>query len=98
MFKGLFILGANNYERIYGPAEQRDIRQLVDIYAPPQTPDDVKANPAILQDADVIFSGWGGPRMDADFLAAAPNLMVLMLALARAGWSSWLKTLASERA
>ncbi|MAS38031.1 MAG: glycerate dehydrogenase [Anaerolineaceae bacterium] len=74
MFKGLFILGANNYERIYGPAEQRDIRQLVDIYAPPQTPDDVKANPAILQDADVIFSGWGGPRMDADFLAAAPNL------------------------
>ena len=50
MFKGLFILGANNYERIYGPAEQRDIRQLVDIYAPPQTPDDVKANPAILQD------------------------------------------------
>ncbi|HLV36706.1 MAG TPA: hydroxyacid dehydrogenase [Spirillospora sp.] len=74
MLKGLFILGADNYERIYGPAEREDIHQLVEIYAPPQTAADVAANPAILQDADLIFSGWGGPCMDADFLAAAPRL------------------------
>lgn len=74
MLKGLFVLGPENYERIYGPNEQRDIRQLVDIYAPPQSKDTVRANPAVLADADVIFSGWGGPLMDADFLAAAPRL------------------------
>lgn len=74
MLKGLFVLGAGNYERIYGPAEQGDIRQLVEIYAPPQTAADVTANRAILQNADLIFSGWGGPCLDADFLAAAPRL------------------------
>lgn len=74
MLKGLFVLGPGNYERIYSPADQQLIRQQVEIYAAPQTASDVIANRAILQDADVIFSGWGGPRMDADFLAAAPNL------------------------
>jgi phosphoglycerate dehydrogenase-like enzyme len=74
MLKGLFVLGPGNFERIYSPADQQRIRQQVEIYAPPQTANDVIANRAILQDADVIFSGWGGPRMDTDFLNAAPNL------------------------
>jgi phosphoglycerate dehydrogenase-like enzyme len=74
MLKGLFVLGAGNDARIYSPADQQAIRQQVEIYAAPQTASDVIANPAILRDADVIFSGWGGPRMDAAFLDAAPNL------------------------
>lgn len=72
MAKGLYILGT--YELIYGQAERADIAELVDIYAPPQTPDSVRANPAILKDVEVILSGWGGPRIDDEFLAAAPNL------------------------
>lgn len=74
MLKGLFVLGPGNYERIYSPEDQQHIRQRVEIYASPQTANDVIANRAILHDADVIFSGWGGPKMDAEFLAAAPNL------------------------
>lgn len=74
MLKGLFVLGPGNYERIYSPADQQLIRQQVEIYAPPLTANAVVANRAVLHDADVIFSGWGGPRMDADFLDAAPNL------------------------
>lgn len=74
MLKGLFVLGPGNDSRIYGPAEQQDIRQMVDIYAPTLSAEDVIQNRAVLHDAEVIFSGWGGPRMDADFLAAAPNL------------------------
>jgi phosphoglycerate dehydrogenase-like enzyme len=74
MLKGLFVLGPGNYERIYSPTDQQLIRQQVEIYAPPQSANDAVSNRAVLQDADVIFSGWGGPHMDADFLAAAPNL------------------------
>ncbi|MCK4601120.1 MAG: hydroxyacid dehydrogenase [Phycisphaerae bacterium] len=74
MHKGLFILGTDSYEAIYGQAEGDKIRRLVDVYAPPQTSQSVKANPSILREADVIFSGWGGPVMDKDFLDAAPNL------------------------
>lgn len=77
MLKGIFVLGAKDYEKIYGPAEQEAIRRQVEIYAPPQTAADVVANPAILRQAEVIFSGWGGPVMDRAFLDAAPNLQIV---------------------
>jgi len=74
MLKGLFILNADAFERIYGPAERTDIEARVEIVAGPQTRESVKADPAVLEPVEVIFSGWGGPVMDEDFLAAAPNL------------------------
>ena len=74
MPKGLYVLGAESYEKIYGPAEREDIARLVDIYAPPQTRQSVAENPEILRDAELIFSGWGAPVMDEQFLAAAPQL------------------------
>jgi phosphoglycerate dehydrogenase-like enzyme len=72
--KGIFLLRPDAYDRIYGPEERRQIQQLVDIYAPPQTATSVKENPSVLVDADVILSGWGMAVMDEPFLAAAPNL------------------------
>ena len=72
MHKGLFILGRPFYEMIYGPAERADIDAQVTIIAPPQTADSI--DPALLAQADVIFSGWGAPVLDAAFMAAAPNL------------------------
>ena len=77
MLKGLFVLGAENYDKIYGPEEQAAIRQHVEIIAPLQTAADVAVNPAIIQQIDVMFSGWGGPVMDRAFLVAAPNLKVV---------------------
>ncbi len=74
MLKGIFILGAEAYEKIFGQGLREKIAELIDIYAPPQTPKSIKANPSILREADIIFSGWGGLVMDEEFLAAAPNL------------------------
>jgi phosphoglycerate dehydrogenase-like enzyme len=75
--QGLFILGRNDFHLIYGQEEQERIAQLVDIYAPPQTPESVKNNPEILADADVIFSGWNMCRIDQAFLDAAPKLKLI---------------------
>jgi phosphoglycerate dehydrogenase-like enzyme len=72
--KGLFILDRHELDKIYGPKALEEIGVLADIYAPPQTADSIKHEPALLKDAEVVFSGWGAPLMDADFLAAAPNL------------------------
>lgn len=72
--KGLYILGTGAFELIYGPEELADIAEMVEITAPQQTPQSVQANPALLSDIEVIFSGWGGPRIDPAFLAAAPHL------------------------
>jgi len=72
--KSLFILGKGNVDAIYGPDGQVAIGEMTDVYAPPLTPREVAADTGVLADCEIIFSGWGGPRMDADFLAAAPKL------------------------
>jgi phosphoglycerate dehydrogenase-like enzyme len=74
MIKGIYVLNTEAYHKIYGSAERHEIERLVHIYAPQQTKESVKANRSILAEADVIFSGWGMPVMDEDFLAAAPSL------------------------
>jgi len=72
--KGLYVLDKEAFELIYGPEEQRDIAELVDVFAPPQTKISVAANTRLLAEADVILSGWGAPVMDGRFLEAAPRL------------------------
>lgn len=72
--KALYILAPHSHDLIYGPDERAAIEAMVDIYAPPQTKESVAADPGILGPCELIFSGWGAPRLDEAFLAAAPNL------------------------
>src|SRR5258708_7951570 len=76
MLKGIFVLSADGFSSIYGQV-QDEIRQLVQIDAPPQTAEMVHENPDILHDVDVLFTGWGGPGIDAAFLQAMPNLQAV---------------------
>lgn len=77
MKKALFVLDQNSYDLIYGPEERRDIDSLVDVIAPIQTREVVRENPNILKEVEIIFSGWGGPKVDEEFLTAAPNLEMI---------------------
>jgi len=74
MLKGLYILEKEAFNKIYGLSERKDINRYVDIYAPLQTDKLIRQNLTILNEAEVIFSAWGGPKMDDVFLDAAPNL------------------------
>ncbi len=76
--KGIFLLKTDAYQKIYGQAERDEIERLVHIYAPQQTAQTVADNPAILAEAQIIFGGWGMPVMDEAFLAAAPNLKLVL--------------------
>lgn len=77
MLKGLYILNQDSYDKIYGREEREDIDKHVDIYLPQQTAKEVRKNPEILKKADVIFSGWGGPNIDQEFLDYAPELKMV---------------------
>lgn len=70
-------MNQNLFELVYPETIRNQICELADIYAPQLTSEMVKQNPAILYEAEVIFSGWGGPRLDQTFLEAAPNLKAL---------------------
>ncbi|MES2463097.1 MAG: hydroxyacid dehydrogenase [Armatimonadota bacterium] len=74
--KGLYILGPA-VEMIYSPDAQRVIEEHVDIFAPKQTRQSIKEDPSLLADVEVIFSSWGAPILDPEFLAAAPRLRAL---------------------
>lgn len=74
MTKGLIIMNKDFVDLVYPRDVREEIETLADIYAPPLSREEVNANPAILKEADVIFSGWSGPKLDRDFLEAAPNL------------------------
>ena len=65
--KGIYLLETQSFPLIYGQPEQQAIARHVEIVAPPQTRESIQREPSPLYDAEVIFSGWGAPRMDALF-------------------------------
>jgi phosphoglycerate dehydrogenase-like enzyme len=84
MLKGLYILNEGAFNKIYSEEDKKKIEKHVDIYAPPQLWDNTKdsnwlkrENPEVLHDLEVIFSGWGAPVMDKEFLDAVPNLKMV---------------------
>ena len=56
--RGLYILNADAYRKIYGPSERQAIEQHVEMVGPPQTRLSIVENKGMLKDIEVIFSGW----------------------------------------
>lgn len=59
---------------VYGVDEQRRIDHVLNIMSPPLTHQGALLRPDLLSRMEVMISGWGGPTLDAEFLAAAPRL------------------------
>jgi phosphoglycerate dehydrogenase-like enzyme len=71
MLQAIYLL--DDFDLIYGSA-YKEINKYVNVYTEPQTKESIKQDPSILINADIIFSGWGCPQMDQEFLDFAPNL------------------------
>jgi len=84
--RALFILADDTLDCIYGETEREELAQVADFYAAPQTRESIAANPALLEQVEVIFSGWGAPKMDAAFLKAAPNLRAVFYGAGTIGY------------
>ena len=74
----IYLLSTDSYEKIYGEPERIDISRLVDICGPTQTAETIAVNPDVLNEVDVILSGWGCARMDEEFLRHAPRLKIVL--------------------
>jgi phosphoglycerate dehydrogenase-like enzyme len=75
--KGLFVLESSAYSAVYAPAAALEIEQRVEVVGPPHTSKSIWQEREILSQIDVLFSGWGSPRIDEAFLAAAPRLKAI---------------------
>ena len=74
--KGIYILNLGACEKIYGAEEKAAIAKLIDI-GPPVTREQVKEDPELVRDINLVFSGWGAPVFDGEFLKAAPKLQAV---------------------
>jgi phosphoglycerate dehydrogenase-like enzyme len=72
--KALFILEANRFDAVYGPDDRVALDQWADFPDRSFTPTEIKERPELLRDVELIFSSWGGPRLDAAFLQAVPQM------------------------
>lgn len=78
MKKGLFLLDLCAYHKIYAEEQLRQINALVTICAPPQTASTIADDPSVLEQVEIIFSGWGCPKFTEAVLQGAPNLELVL--------------------
>lgn len=78
--QALLIMGSKYIDRIYGGDELHEITNLVKLLAPPIDTAKLDMYSDILRETEVIFSGWGAPRLNAKFLLAAPKLRAFFYA------------------
>jgi phosphoglycerate dehydrogenase-like enzyme len=84
--RGIYILNEDAYRKIYGPNQRQSIEQHVEIVGPPQTRTTIFANLGMLAEVEVIFSGWGAPVFDDEFLDAAPKLRAIFYGSGTVGY------------
>lgn len=72
--KAVFLLRKDSLKRIYSEASIRRIAELTELAPQQLTGDNWKASESLLKDVEYIFSGWGMPPLDEDFLASTPKL------------------------
>lgn len=86
---GLFVLDPAAFDAVYAPRAADAIATKVRVDAPPLTRFDIHSQGALLRKVDLLFSGWGAPKIDEAFLAAAPNLKAIFYAAgAINGWAT----------
>ena len=93
--KGIFVLGA--FDLIYDAKTVHDLAAMVDLDPAPYTAESIRSHPEALRDCDIIFSGWGAPKMDEEFLSRAPKLKIVFI-MARAACTAWSAMLSGSEA
>lgn len=77
MKKAALILGQGNHDKIYPASVRHKMSSVCDLVAE-GTPEDLPALSSKLEKVEVLFSGWGAPKLDEQTLAYFPNLKVVL--------------------
>lgn len=80
MLKSIIIMDDIFTNEVYPNYLIEELKKDVDFVSEPITKDELLENLDILNEVDVIFSGWGGPKFEQHVLDAAPNLKIVFYA------------------
>ncbi|MEV8390206.1 MULTISPECIES: hydroxyacid dehydrogenase [unclassified Streptomyces] len=73
---GSYAMDPARFEEVYGPEERAAIERYLTIPGPNRPANHLP--PDQLATAQVLVTGWGAPRLDADLLASAPRLELVL--------------------
>lgn len=80
MLNSIIIMDDIFTNEVYPKEIQDQIKELTNQVSKPITKHQLKEDLSILNDVDIIFSGWGGPHIDQEVIDAAPNLKIVFYA------------------
>lgn len=80
MQKALYIMNNQLVNQVYPLAVREEIAQNVEVLHEPLSKETCFDHPELLQETEIIFSGWGAPVFDENFLKSVPNLKAIFYA------------------
>ncbi|RCW74761.1 hydroxyacid dehydrogenase [Saliterribacillus persicus] len=80
MTKAILVMNEDTRDLVYPSFIREEIEQQVDLVKEPITKNELIKNLSILEEVEVMLSGWGGPKLDQELLDAAPNLKAFLYA------------------
>lgn len=77
MTTAVYLLEESSYKLIYPDDVRNTIESLIGKPVPYLTREAIKTTPGLLEDTEIVFSGWGAVEMDSRFLEHAPDLKIV---------------------
>ena len=72
------MLGERPYQLVFGTRERKAIEALVEVKGVFHSREEALKHPETLKEVEIVISGWGGPRIDEEFLVKAPSLKLVL--------------------
>lgn len=74
----VYVMDPADWSKIYAQEEREAIARKVNILGPVMSSQEALLRPDVLRDADILLSGWAGPRLDERFLSMMPRLRIVL--------------------
>jgi len=80
MLTGIYLMDSKFFNDVYKPSTRKILEENINIFLPPLTKKNYLKYADQLSEIDFIFSGWGAPVLDKEFLDLMPDLKVIFYA------------------
>ncbi len=78
--RAVYFLGKEYFNQVYSASDRAKITNLCEVIGPVVTPENWHSHEEILNQAEIIFSGWGMTRIDEEMLACFTRVEAIFFA------------------